>query len=216
MSNTENLKKVLPVFERASSLLYKKGSQDFKFYSPFPTRKHDLLEMFTGIEEYIRPNMFSLDIGSAGGRLLFGFAFLGLNAIGIEALKYQVERANNVAKIMERKNIIKTWSSKTFWGNYFPPDFQVDEKVKWDDWPDDKKIEVPNDVYQDIGIKLNGFDVLTVFQFKQNSAETLRLVSERCKNGALVVTWNLPRSGIPRNFSLLKQSGFSYIYRIKN
>jgi hypothetical protein len=88
---------------------------------------------------------------------------------------------------LEEEGLIPPGSCRFYWGNYFPSDFHVAQKAKWYDWIEGETILQGTDPYRDMGLTLVDFDIIALYQYDRNRRSTLQLVSERCKQGALVV-----------------------------
>jgi SAM-dependent methyltransferase len=211
MPNIEGLK---AIFSRESEIFSETfaGSMTIPgFYAPFPLRHHMIYDSAPKLERYVEGGRNVLDLGSAFGTAMLGLAYLGGVCKGIDASKNLVNYANNTAEQLAGEHYIERGSSVSYLGNYFPPDDNVDESVKWDKWKEGPQILKTNP-YEEMGLTISHFDVITVYQYRRNLPDTLRLISHRAKDKAKVVIWNYVPEKIPANFTLIDRLAHATVF----
>ena len=192
------------------------GKLNLAFYASFPLKDWEIVDMYEKLGKLIAPGMLALDLGSAKGKLITALSIVGATAKGIDASQFLVNSSNAIAEQMTSEGFIGPDSCVAYTGNYFPPDFETPDDVKWDSWLDGESSLTSDPYLQMMGLNLDDFDLLTVYQYEKNRKETLRLLGERCKVGATVVVWSSKPRDIPGNFTILRDEGQLKAFKINS
>lgn len=156
-----------------------------------------------------------LDLGVGRGKALsFLACCLQSSGFGIDARPLAVELSNNVFARMSQEGILDATGCSAYHGNFFPPDYPVDSRLKWGGMHR-PPVEIENfDVYKGIGLGLRDFDMVYAHQFRSNGAAIFRLLSERCAPGTLIAAVQNPAAEVPLNIVPVGKGAHTVLYSI--
>lgn len=171
-----------------------------------------LLDSALLVDKHVRvtPDTTMLDMGVGDGNALaFLAGSLGIEGYGIE-LNNQITRFANLRFMQLRAYGWLRQECRAYSGNYFPDDFEIDERSKWLDVSPAKRKQLETDAYKNMGHTLHDFDIIYFYQYIFNSDSTLRLLSEHVKQGTFIIFADYGQYSpleviIPKNLQLVER-----------